>query len=444
VSSRSGDSTGPRAPRRPLDDDATVPFSAVRGQVPSPDEQRARSAAVSGRPSERPPSRRPAERSAPPPKKKPARKKNRAPLLALGFLVVGGVLLGGFLLFYRAYLGAPDYDGPGQGDVIVQIRAGDTTRNIGEQLVADGVVRSDRAFTRAAADEARIRSVQPGYYRMRLRMSGDSAVALLMSPKTRVGQLDIKGGMQLDDTQGPNGTVSPGILSLVSKASCTELNGNSTCVSAAKLRSAMATTAPRQLGVPDWAVEPVSKADPGRRLEGLIAPGRYDVRPGAPPQEILRNLVTNSVNQYTAAGLVNLGGGGKYGPYELLIIASLVEREGIAPDFGKIAQVVYNRLSDRVRLELDSTVNYPLDRQLVRTNAADRARQGPYNSYLNYGLPPTPIGAPGRQAIDATLSPQPGPWMFFVRCQKSGVSCFSTTLSQHQQTVGAAIAAGAF
>jgi len=275
-------------------------------------------------------------------------------------------------------------------------------------------------------------------------MSGDAAVALLMSPKTRVGQLDIKGGMQLDDTQGPNGTVSPGILSLVSKASCTELNGNSTCVSTSKLRSAMATTAPGELGVPDWALTQVTKADPNRRLEGLIAPGRYDVRPGAPPREILRNLVTSSVNQYTAAGLVDLGGRGKYGPYELLIIASLVEREGIAPDFGKIAQVVYNRLSDRVRLELDSTVNYPLDRQLVRTNAADRARQGPYNSYANYGLPPTPIGAPGGQAIDATLNPQPGPWMFFVRCQKSGVSCFSTTLSQHQQTVGAAVAAGAF
>lgn len=359
-------------------------------------------------------------------------------------LVAAAVVLGGAVVLYKSNFGAPDYDGPGQGDVIVRIKAGDTTRNIGEQLVADGVVRSDRAFTRAAADESRIRSVQPGYYRMRLRMSGDSAVGLLMSPSTRVGQLDIRGGLQLDDTQGPNGTVSPGVLSLISKATCTELNGGSTCVSTSKLRSAMATTAPDQLGVPDWAITQVTKADPNRRLEGLIAPGRYDVRPGAPPQEILRNLVTSSVNQYTADGLVNLGGGGKFSPYELLTIASLVEREGIAPDFGKISQVIYNRLADRVRLEFDSTVNYTLDRQLVRTSDADRARQGPYNSYVNYGLPPTPIGAPGRQAIEATLNPEPGPWMFFVRCQKSGVSCFSNTLSQHIQAVGAAKAAGAF
>jgi UPF0755 protein len=355
-------------------------------------------------------------------------------LLAVA-LVLGGVV------GYQRYFGAPDYDGDGQGDVIVQIRDGDTTRAIGAELATDGVVLSERAFTRAAEDYANIRAVQPGYYRMRLRMSADSAVALLMSPTTRVGQLDIKGGVQLDDTQGPNGVVSPGVLSLISKATCTRLNGVSTCVPVAALRAAMATTPPAQLGVPDWALTDVSKAEPNRRLEGLIAPGRYDVRPGASAQEVLRTLVAGSANQYAADGLTSQH---RYRPYQLLIIASLVEREGIGPDFGKIAQVIYNRLGDRVRLELDSTVNYPLDRQAVRTNVADRTRPGAYNSYANYGLPPAPIGAPGDQAIQATLNPKPGPWMFFVRCQRSGSSCFSTTLQQHQQNVNAAIAAGAF
>jgi UPF0755 protein len=135
---------------------------------------------------------------------------------------------------------------------------------------------------------------------------------------------------------------------------------------------------------------------------------------------------------------------GKYSPYQLLIIASLVEKEGITPDFGKIAQVIFNRLGQRVRLELDSTVNYPLDLQAVRTSSTDRGKAGAYNSYLNYGLPPTPIGAPGQRAVRATLDPEKGPWMFFVRCQRDGTSCFATTLGAHEDNVRDAVRVGAF
>jgi UPF0755 protein len=358
-------------------------------------------------------------------------------LLAVA-VVIGGVMV------YQKFFAAPDYDGPGQGDVIIQVLAGDSTRAIGAELATEGVVRSERAFTRAASDDSSIRIVQPGFYKMRLRMSAEAAAALLTSPSARVGQLDIKGGVQLDDTRGPTGAVSPGVLSQVSKATCTELNGASTCISVTQLRNAMATIPPAQLGVPNWAIDDVTKADPSRKLEGLIAPGRYDVRPGASAQEVLHSLVASSADQYEVEGLTGADAQRKYTPYQLLVISSLVEKEGIAPDFGKIAQVIYNRLVERVRLELDSTVNYPLDRQAVRTNETDRDRPGAYNSYLNYGLPPTPIGAPGQQAIQAALSPRTGPWMFFVRCQKSGASCFSTTLQEHRQNVNAAIAAGAF
>jgi UPF0755 protein len=368
--------------------------------------------------------------------------------LARRGLIIGCVLLTvvavlGGVLVYQKFFAAPDYDGPGQGDVIIQVHSGDSTRAIGAVLVTQGVVLSERAFTKAASKDSDIRIVQPGYYKLRVRMSAKSAVALLTDPSSRVGELDIKGGVQLADTSGPNGVVSPGLLTQIAKATCARLNGVSTCVSVAQLSNAMASTPPARLGVPDWAMDEVSKADPNRRLEGLIAPGRYDVRPGASAQQVLSTLVTSSANQYEAEGLTGAGQR-TFTPYQLLVISSLVEREGIAPDFGKIAQVIYNRLDQRVRLELDSTVNYPLDRQAVRTNAADRTRPGSYNSYLNHGLPPTPIGAPGRQAIKAVLSPTSGPWMFFVRCQVNGASCFATTLQEHQQNVSAAIAAGAF
>jgi UPF0755 protein len=105
--------------------------------------------------------------------------------------------------------------------------------------------------------------------------------------------------------------------------------------------------------------------------------------------------------------------------------------------------VIYNRLGGGQRLELDSTVNYPLDLQALRTSAANRAQPGPYNSYAAPGLPPTPISAPGRDAIAAALAPATGPWFFFVRCQTDGTSCFATTLQEHQANVALAEKNGA-
>ncbi|MDN5920558.1 MAG: endolytic transglycosylase MltG, partial [Pseudonocardia sp.] len=96
------------------------------------------------------------------------------------------------------------------------------------------------------------------------------------------------------------------------------------------------------------------------------------------------------------------------------------------------------------RLELDSTVNYPLDVQALRTTAEARGAPGPYNSYLNEGLPPTPVSSVSEQALAAALEPAPGPWRFFVRCTTEGASCFAVTFPEHQANVARARAAGAF
>jgi UPF0755 protein len=275
-------------------------------------------------------------------------------------------------------------------------------------------------------------------------MSGSSAVALLLDPASRVGQLEIRGGVQLDDTRAPDGTVAPGVLSLISRATCATMDGTEHCVPVDELRATMAGTAPAALGVPEWALEAVGRADPVRRLEGLLVPGRYDVPPGTSAAEVLRGLLATSAARLEASGLVAGAQSIGSSPYEVLTIASLVEKEAITPDMPKVARVVYNRLGAGQRLELDSMVNYPLDLQALRTTADDRARPGPYNSYVVAGLPPTPISAPGRDAITAALAPVQGPWFFFVRCQSDGTSCFAETFAEHDANVSEARANGAF
>ncbi|MCW2719763.1 endolytic transglycosylase MltG [Pseudonocardia sp.] len=370
-------------------------------------------------------------------------RRRRTGVLILAVVLLLGAVVGGGYYVYRSVFAAPDFEGSGEGAVVVQVQDGDTTTRIANELAQQGVVASAAAFTEAASDDPRVRSLQPGYYQMKLRMSGASAVTLMLDPAARVGQLEIRGGVQLDDTRAPDGTVTPGVLSLISQATCTTADGAKKCVSVDRLRSTMATTDPATLGVPEWALDAVGKADPKRRLEGLLVPGRYDVDPRTSALAVLQSLLATSSARLEAAGLVSGAQSIGTSPYQVLVISSLVEKEGITPDMPKVARVIYNRLGAGQRLELDSTVNYPLDLQALRTSSANRATPGAYNSYLTPGLPPTPIAAPGSQAIAAALSPAAGPWFYFVRCQKDGTSCFATTLAEHQANVAEAEKNGA-
>jgi UPF0755 protein len=372
------------------------------------------------------------------------RRRRRLFVAALAVLLLAGGVGGGGYLLLREFNGPPDYSGDGGANVVVQVEQGATGAQIGAALQRAGVVKSVEAFTAAAADEPRVRSVQPGYYRMREQMSGKSAVALLLAPDSRVGQLEIRGGVQLDDTSNPDGSVVPGALSLISQATCADTDGRRRCVSQDDLRKAMSTTDLAALGVPAWARDDVAKAEPKRRLEGLLVPGRYDVKPGSPALDVLRGLLATSATRLEGDGLVSGARAIGYTPYKVLIVSSLVEKEAITPDMPKVARVLYNRLGSGQRLQLDSTVNYPLDLQVLRTNADDRAKPGPYNSYAVAGLPPTPIAAPGKDAIAAALSPADGPWQYFVRCHSDGSSCFAETLEQHNQNVAEAVKNGAF
>ena len=321
---------------------------------------------------------------------------------------------------------------------------GATGAQIGVALQHADVVKSVEAFTAAATSEPRVRSVQPGYYVMRKQMSGKAAVTRLLAPESRVGQLDIRGGVQLDDTSNPDGSKVPGVLSLISAATCADLDGQRSCVSQDELRQAMSTAALTDLGVPTWARDDVAKAEPRRRLEGLLVPGVYDVEPGTPALDVLHGLLATSATRLESDGLVSGARQIGYTPYKVLVVSSLVEKEGITPDMPKVARVLYNRLGAGQRLQLDSTVNYPLDLQALRTNADDRGKPGPYNSYAVAGLPPTPIAAPGKDAIAAALAPADGKWQYFVRCHPDGSSCFADTLEQHNANVAAAVASGAF
>ncbi|SEF34913.1 UPF0755 protein [Amycolatopsis pretoriensis] len=376
------------------------------------------------------------------------RKKKKKGKRAIGWvaaLVVIVLLAGGAYYGFNKIFGYDDFDGAGDGDVLFQVDDGDSTSAIGAKLATAGVVASGKAFVKAGEDNPKLARIQHGFYVMKSHMSGASAVDRITGTAARVGQLEVRPYTQFDDITQPDGKVTPGVYSLMAKASCAQINGKSTCVTADDLRKVVDSADLKTLGVPDWAIEPANKADrKDRRLEGLIAPGLYDVRPGASPQEIIGQLVRSSTEAIQNAGLSPQSTGPGMTPYQTLIIASIIEREAVKNDFGKLSRVIYNRLAINMRLQMDSTVNYVLDRPTLATNDDDRNRAGAYNTYKNAGLTPTPISVPSADAIQAAVHPAAGDWVYFVKCEKNGLSCFGVTFDDHKKNVEKAKANGAF
>ncbi|BBX95900.1 endolytic transglycosylase MltG [Mycobacterium lacus] len=356
----------------------------------------------------------------------------RAALGLLGVAVVAAVFVGA-RLWPTVFGHGEDYTGNGKRDIVIQVHDGDSTTAVGETLHNQGVVKTVRAFVDAAHGNEVISSIQPGFYRMRTEIPAAAAVARLSDPNNRVGKLVIPEGRQLDDTTDmKTNKVNPGIFSLISRATCVDLDGNRRCVSVDDLRKVASTSTPATLAVPPWAVEPVTElANDHRRIEGLIAPGTFNVDPSASAQSILANLIRAGAVEYMKSGLVDTAQSMGVSPYDILVVASLVQQEANPQDFPKVAQVIYNRLHEHRTLEFDSTVNYPLDRREVATSDADRAQRTPWNTYVAHGLPATAICSPGVDALRAAEHPEPGDWLYFVTIDAQGTTLFTRDYQQH-------------
>jgi len=204
------------------------------------------------------------------PKRKPRR---RTVLLAILLVVLIG---GGWGVYYGAgvFLGVGsygNYGGDGDSDVLVQVDNGATTRDIAEKLRSQDVVRTARGVPQRLGRQRRRRQrAGPATTSMKTHMSGGAAVTRLVAPATPRRQRADQGGEQLDDTRNPDNSVKPGVLSEIATASCATLNGRQEVCVGRRPAQGGADRRPGQLGLPDWAVPEVAKADPAHRMEGLI------------------------------------------------------------------------------------------------------------------------------------------------------------------------------
>ena len=173
-----------------------------------------------------------------------------------------------------------------------------------------------------------------------------------------------------------------------------------------------------------------------KSLEGLFAPETYHFNGGMTDLAILKIAYQHQKKISSDAWAKRQANLWIKTPYEALILASLIEKETAHPeDRGLVSSVFHNRLKIRMPLQTDPTIIYALGENFDGViRRSDLNRPGPYNTYKNYGLPPTPIAMPGAASIEAALNPAKTKYLYFV-ARGDGTTQFSTRLESHNRAV---------
>ncbi|MFE1840936.1 endolytic transglycosylase MltG [Streptomyces sviceus] len=317
-------------------------------------------------------------------------------------LVFGGGTAGvgyfGYQFYKNRFGAAPDYAGSGTSQMVtVQIPKGAGGYAIGRLLKDAGVVKSVDAFVSAQEQNDKGNSIQAGAYLLKKEMSAESAVAMMLDPKSQNNVL-----------------VAPGVRNAAVYKRIDEkldlASGTTRKVAEQKYKS---------LGLPSWANDNSDIKDP---LEGFLYPGTYPAAKGMKPESVLKEMVTQAAEKYATYDLEAKAKALKLdSPLQVITVASLVQAEGkTEDDYRKMAEVVYNRLNlanpeTYGFLQFDSTFNYVKNESNIEISEKEiNSNKDPYNTYTNKGLPPGPIDNPGDTAMKATLDPTDDGWYYFV------------------------------
>lgn len=300
-----------------------------------------------------------------------------------------GVLAFGGRSWYQRQVDPP---GPPGEPVAVEIPSGAALTDLGGLLDGPGIVANGTLFRFWIRDKDI--DLQAGRYEFRRNSSFEEVAEVLRAGPIEVATevITIAEGLRIDQ-----------IVEHIDE----EIDR----FSADDIRAAIADPANRSPLLPAEPVAPEGIPP----MEGMLFPSTYEVGPNDTAASLVRRMVDEMVRQTSAAGV----GDGLPGdnlpplsPYEILVVASLIERETGGPnESDRIARVIYNRLlvgpeHDIFALEIDATNQYEAD---VTGRPVDFESPSPYNSRDGLELPPTPIAAPGRASIDAAMSPAPNP-----------------------------------
>lgn len=330
--------------------------------------------------------------------------------------ILGGLVAGGFYVWntyedqIRAVMGweePKDFEpGLAEGETSITILSGQSGADISQTLFDAGVTKTSDAFYSYLIDSGEDPNVlTPGVYSVQMKMTSEAAFDALLDPANK---------------QEYTAQLREGLT--------------------------VAQSVPRiaeGIGLPVEDVE-AAVADPAaygvsaESLEGWLFPATYTFDPDVTATQVIQAMVDRTVTALDDAGVPAAD------RERILIIASIIEKEARnEDDFYKVSRVIQNRLDPEISdtnglLQMDSTAQYPFaDRDGGTSSRAEELEDdNPWNTYVNPGLPVTPIANPGELAMKAALEPAEGPWQYFVTVNlDTGETVFSATFAEHEQAV---------
>ncbi|HEY5120401.1 MAG TPA: endolytic transglycosylase MltG [Acidimicrobiales bacterium] len=308
-------------------------------------------------------------------------------VLAAGVVVILAALLWFILQIYPI--------GGSGALVIVTVHQGDSIATIANEMHAEGVIGSTLAFRIDTMLFGSLQ-VQSGSYQIAKNSSFAHVKAIFGAPPN-VRVVAVTPGLTLHE-------VALQILSAKGTSFADAFVGDAL---------AAAKTSPYR---------------PNDSLEGLLGIGTYVIRPTDTPSSLVQRMMTSFAKEAASVGLTPSTTINGLSAYQLIIAASIVEKEGYyAVNMPQVARVIFNRLQRGQMLQMDSTVCYPLNLDPCPATVALEQSNSLYSTYKIPGLTPTPICSVSTVALNAVLHAPPGSWLYFVLIKRDGTMAFAST-----------------
>lgn len=291
-------------------------------------------------------------------------------------LLSGVLITGSAISIHNAYLLNDYLTSTSASKAEILIEDGDTGVKISQKLYDAGVIKAAKVFYKIALNQKRANSISPGIHEIDLKISAQAALEQLLDPARNRGVFRFNEGLRKIE-----------IVDLLVKSKLV-------------------------VGQLSPTIKPADIFKTNN-LEGFLFPANYSFAPATTTDQAIMQMLER-FNLAAKTSKIDQGYG-KFSPFDLVIIASIVQAEGDVQDFTKIAQVIYNRLKIGMPLQMNTTIEYAANlRGKIRLPYKQLEINSRYNTYKYQGLPPGPIGNPGQAALEAAVNPQIGDWLYFI------------------------------
>ena len=311
-----------------------------------------------------------------------SKRKSRIGATVFGFLLVGCVVAVVYLIYMTAVGGES-----GSKQVKVTVGEGDTLAIVADKLQEAGVVKSATAFKIEARVEGADTALKPGKYEFGTDMDGEAIIAKLTAGQPiPTFAITVPEGLTLEQTA--------------------QTVADQSNISADEFEKAAKKTNYGYAFLEDQKI---------KTTEGFLFPKKYEFEKGTTARQVVARMLEQYFIETQDLDLSNPVKGLDFSEYDIVTVASLIEREAANDEERPlVAAVIYNRLRDDMPLQIDATIQYARGKPKAALSLEDLKIDSPYNTYQNTGLPPGPIASPSLQSLRAAANPEDTDYLYYV------------------------------